>query len=172
MGIEHRMITPRYDEPAFDDGSIEDHVQMLAQGKAESLMRDFPSAIIIGADQLCVVDYDVLGKPGSLEKAKEQLTLLQGRSHRLVNGLSIIYKGKRQVRLEEAFLTMRELTGAEIDFYLKKDNPIEACGSYLIEGMGLSLFTKIQTRDINTITGLPTCLLMEMLTSLGFTNLA
>ena len=54
LGIEHRMLPPRYDEPTFSDGSVEEHVQQLAQGKAESLMRDFPSAIIIAADQLCV----------------------------------------------------------------------------------------------------------------------
>ncbi len=172
LGIAHRVITPRFTETPFDDGSVEDHAQQMARGKAESLARDFPNALIIAADQLCVLDYDVLGKPGDLAVAKGQLQRLQGRQHRLVTGLSMIYKGRRMTRLDEAYLTMRPLNEKEIDFYLKADNPIFACGAYRIESLGLSLFTEIDARDPHSVTGLPSCLLIEMISGLGLTNLA
>ena len=90
LQIKHKAIKPRYIEPPFGDGSIEAHVQELAKGKAQSLERDFPNAILIGADQMCVLEHDVMGKPGSAEAARQQLAKLSGRKHRLVGGLCVI----------------------------------------------------------------------------------
>ena len=171
LNIPHRMLPPRYSEPSFTDGSIEGYVQELATGKATSLERDFPNALIIAADQMAVLDHDVLGKPKNLNDAREQLHQLNGRTHRLVNGLTILYKGKSITRLDEAFLTMRDLSEEEIESYLKTEEYKGSCGSYKYEGLGAGLFLEINCKDPHSITGLPVSLLIGILRDLGFSNL-
>jgi len=170
--IPHRALPPRFTEPPFEQGNLEDHVQQMAQAKAASLESDFPNALILGADQLCTLDHDVFGKPKDASEAFAQLTRLQGRTHRLVNGLCVIYKGRKLIRLDEAFLTMRNLTHSQIEHYIAKDQPLGCCGSYKIESLGASLFTEVRARDPHSVAGMPVSLLIDMLGDLGFTNLA
>ncbi len=171
LNLSHRMLPPRYSEPAFKDGNIESYVQELATGKATSLERDFPNAFIIGCDQMAVLDHEPMGKPQSINEAREQLHLLRGRTHRLVNGLTVIYKGKSITRLDEAFLTMRDLTEEEIESYLKTEEFKGSCGSYKYEGLGASLFSEVTCKDPHSITGMPVSLLIGILRDLGFSNL-
>jgi len=171
LGIPHLAQSPHYQEPPFVGGALETHVQTLALGKAKSLAAQHPGAILIGLDQLIEVKGQVLGKPGEHQQALAQLRLLNGQTHRLVNGLALVWGKKEQTFFDQSELKMRSLQEAELEYYLQAETPYQCAGSYQIEGLGASLFEQINTPDLGSIVGLPVHLLLNGLRRWGFSNL-
>lgn len=171
LGLKHVAAKPHFDEPPFEGGSLEMHVMRLAHGKAASLRSAYPGRAILAFDQLAELDGHVMGKPGGFAGAFEQLTRLSGKTHRLVNGMALLYGDEELLRFDRAELTMRELEPKEIETYLKADQPYGCAGSYKIEGLGASLFERVDAPDLGSVLGMPANLVISALRELGFSNL-
>lgn len=171
LGINHRCINHRYNEPKFSSGSLEGFIESVAIEKAKSLASEFPSEIIIAADQLACVNKTVLYKSGNRENAISQLKLLNGKAHRLICAVAVYDSGEIYSRIDYAELYMLDLNSTEIENYVDTDEPWDCAGSYKIESLGASLFEKIQVNDPTTIIGLPSAKLIEILRQMGYSNL-
>lgn len=171
LGIRHRCQAHQYDEPAFSGNSLVAFVRETALEKAVSISDSYPDSLIISADQLISLDDEVFYKSGTREGAIQQLLKLNGRSHQLICAVAVLFNGKRMVRHEEANLTMRQLSTAEIERYVDLDQPWDCAGSYKIEHLGASLFESVSVNDPTTIIGLPANLLLDILRELGYSNL-
>ncbi len=171
LGIKHRQIEHRYDEPRFASGSLEKFIESIAVEKAKSLELECAGSMIVAADQLISLENTVLYKPGTPERAVEQLQLLNGKEHRLICAVAVLFNGKLKSSVAMAELTMRDLQQQEIKKYVDIDKPWDCAGSYKIESLGASLFEHIKVDDPTTIVGLPSNKLLDILRQFGFSNL-
>ncbi|MFT4712883.1 MAG: MAF protein [Candidatus Azotimanducaceae bacterium] len=131
------------------------------------------ASVIVGSDQIACLSGQILGKPGTSEKAIEQLTSCSGAWVSFFTGLHVIYRSadgldiKRTNYTEEFSVKFRSLTAAEIKTYVHMDQPLDCAGSFKAEGLGLTLFENMKGRDIHTLYGLPLLKLLEILRSYG-----
>lgn len=139
----------------------------LAAVKATSLVT--AGDIIIGSDQICFHDGEILGKPGTAEKAFLTLKKLSGRAHHLLTAVTVISAHKTSTWVHSSSLTMRPLTDAEINAYLEKDQPLDCAGSYKLEAGGIALMNAIDSDDWTGIQGLPLLSLTKVLREHGMT---
>ncbi|MCL2914738.1 Maf-like protein [Shewanella corallii] len=160
--------SPETDETPLDNETAESLVLRLAKAKALAVA-DNQSGIIIGSDQVAVVDGKIIGKPLSRDKAIEQLKSQSGKTITFYTGLAVFDTASQQMQAEvEPFhVTFRKLTQAEIEAYVDAEEPWYCAGSFKSEGLGITLFDKLQGRDPNTLIGLPLILLCEHLRKLG-----
>jgi septum formation protein len=141
----------------------------LARAKALSLGDEFADAHILASDQIAEIEGSVLHKPGTRDKAIEQLSRLQGREHRLLTALALrLPGGEVLTSLDTHTMVMRPLTNSEISRYVDLEQPLDCCGSYKIESLGISLFASIVGDDFTAITGLPLLALSKLLRKAGF----
>lgn len=143
--------------------------RFLAFHKAQSLRARFPEAVILGSDQIAEVDGQRLDKPGTRERAVEQLRKLRGRTHRLVTSLVVAAPSQVQTFTDITSLHMRALSDAEIEAYLDVDTPFDCAGAYKIERGGMALLESLKSEDPSAIQGLPILSLSQALRNLGGT---
>lgn len=170
LGVPFRVRAPEVDEDAFKSLALRPRelAERLAFEKVGSLTSLEPQATIIGSDQLVAFEGRVLGKPGSVERAIDQLQSLSGRSHELVTAVVVWHRGSTWRHTDIATLTMRELTRDELERYVRADEPIDCAGSYKLEQHGVSLFVSIVSADHSAITGLPLIALTSILREIGY----
>jgi septum formation protein len=169
LGIPFEIRRPDVDEESIKStwkGSPAGLVRHLARAKAESVAER--GAVVIGSDQIAVLDGRILGKPGSAGAAITQLTLLSGRTHELITATAIASAGKVDEDANVTRLTMRSLAPAEIERYVAADMPTDCAGSYKLESRGIALFEAIESADHTAIVGLPLIALTTALRNLGF----
>lgn len=154
----------------------------LAQAKATNVSVNYPDALTIGADQLCVMQADnpvtadqrhtIFSKPDTTDNACAQLQRLSGNTHRQISAVCIV-RGQGEVweAVDIARLTMRYLTEIEIAAYVNADQPLQSCGAYKYEGLGKHLFAEVKG-EASTIQGLPLVLLLAELHRQGAISLA
>jgi septum formation protein len=139
----------------------------LARAKAEALGSD--DSFVLGGDQLVALDDDILGKPGSAAAARAQLGRLAGRTHRLISAYALrAPDGHVDADVHVHEMTVRALTAEEIARYVEADSPLDCCGSYRIEALGISLFESIRGDDPSAIEGLPLMSVCAALRRAGF----
>jgi septum formation protein len=137
----------------------------LAALKARSIARRESDALVIGSDQVAVLDGRIIGKPGHHERAAAQLQQASGRTVMFYTGLCLIdsESGREQLSVEPFRVLFRALTAAQIENYLRRDQPYQCAGSFKAEGLGITLFEKLEGDDPNTLIGLPLIRLIDML---------
>ncbi|MFA0412567.1 nucleoside triphosphate pyrophosphatase [Vibrio renipiscarius] len=169
LAIPFKTANPLFDETPLDGESPSALVQRLAQGKAESCQTDCPS-LIIGSDQVCVIDGEIIGKPHTREGAIEQLHRQSGQSITFYTGLALhnTTSGETNVKLDTFIVHFRKLTSAEIEGYVDKEQPFNCAGSFKSEGLGIALFDRLEGKDPNTLVGLPLIDLVDLLQAQGF----
>ncbi|HHR6140463.1 TPA: Maf family protein [Providencia alcalifaciens] len=165
LGIPFLAAAPNIDEPPILQESAQALVIRLSHEKAKALSQQYPQHLIIGSDQVCVIDDKIVGKPHNFENAFKQLKAASGHRVTFYTGLCLLDSttGTFNVQCEPFDVYFRQLTDEEITQYLHKDEPYQCAGSFKSEGLGISLFDKLSGRDPNTLIGLPTILLLEML---------
>ena len=170
FGMQFQAVKPLVDEAELKLKGPEDLVELtrfLAGQKAESLRAQFPGAILLGSDQLVELEGARLDKPGNHAGAANQLARLQGKTHRLLTSLSVRAPHASYVFTDITRVTLRPLTPAQIEAYLRQDQPYDCAGSYKIERAGLALVARVETQDPSAIQGLPLISLSEGLQKLN-----
>lgn len=142
--------------------------EILAERKARAVAERHPGAVVIGSDQLAQLDGQVLGKPGSVAGAQQQLARLAGRVHELVTAVCIVHPGGVERLTDIARLRMRALDAAAIARYVEADRPLDCAGAYKLECLGIALFEQVECTDHTAITGLPLIWTGSVLARLGF----
>ncbi len=166
LELTFHVAAPRYKEQMDPSVSAELLVKHQALQKAKSLADKYDDALIVGSDQVFVdARHRLLGKPGTQEKAIEQLLEMQGRKHTFYTGLAVYDSatGDSLTEFETFSVSMRELTEKQIKHYVAKENPIDCAGSFKIEGLGIALMEKMAGNDYTSLIGLPLILLVDML---------
>ena len=170
LGVPFRCRTPLVDEEALKRDDLEPRAlaELLARAKATSLCAEEPQATLIGGDQLVAFEGRVLGKPGSVARAEEQLRALAGRAHELITALAVWHRGRLSTHTDVTTLWLRPLGGEEIGRYVAADRPLDCAGSYKLEARGITLFERIDSRDHSAISGVPLIALTTILRGLGY----
>jgi len=166
LELNFHVAAPLYQEQMDTSVSAELLVKHQALQKAKSIADKYPDSLIIGADQVFVdARHRVLGKPGTPEKAVEQLMEMQGRKHIFYTGLAIhdSASGESATEFETFTVAMRKLTEEQVKHYVDKENPVDCAGSFRIEGLGIALMEKMAGNDYTSLIGLPLILLVNML---------
>lgn len=169
LGVEFESLSPDIDESHHENESPGELVRRLAQEKAAAIAPSHPRALIIGSDQVATLGNHVLGKPGSHAQAVEQLKMASGKRVTFLTGLCLLNSesGRRQVCCEAFHVEFRDLTEAEIESYLNKEQPYNCAGSFKSEGLGVCLFQRMQGDDPASLIGLPLIQLVNMLREEG-----
>jgi septum formation protein len=118
----------------------------------------------LGSDQVATVDGGILAKPGSLERAREQLTRSSGQTVLFLTGVVLARNGKKLgERCVLTHVTFRELRPREIERYLERETPFDCAGSFRWEGLGICLFRALQSTDPTALEGLPLIAVTDLL---------
>jgi len=171
LGLAFEQKAPLCDEATLKDvpyPGAAGLARLLATSKVNSMIPDCALDTIIGGDQVVELDGRVLEKPGTVEKAIEQLVELSGRSHRLATAVAIWDEGRLNTHVDITTLTMRPLDLSAIQRYVTADQPLDCAGSYKLESRGITLFERIETADYTAIIGLPLMALTSMLRGIGY----
>ena len=170
LGVEFRVEVSQVDEaPIQNDKNLEisKKASLLAELKAKAVFESNPKSLVIGSDQVAQLEQATLGKPGTKEKAIEQLLSMSGKTHFLHTAVTLFAPGHKSSFLNTTKLKMRELTPAQIENYIDRDEPLDCAGSYKLEKSGITLFESIETSDHTAIIGLPLIELTSNLIALG-----
>lgn len=177
LKVDFSAMSPEVDEEPIKQEGL-DHIQLskqLALLKARAISTQHPDAIVIGGDQVASFDGGIsdshqptlLSKPKTKEKAFEQLRALSGNQHRLITSVAMISNHEERVYTCIAKMTMRSLTDRQITTYIDADDPLQCCGSYRVEALGISLFETIECDDHTSIIGLPLMWTARTLSAFG-----
>ena len=141
----------------------------LSREKALAVARTLPAGLVIGSDQVAECGDILLGKPGTPEAACAQLALASGRRVRFWTGIALadVESGNVVVDVVRCDVYFRQLDPGEIARYVEVDAPLECAGSFRSEGLGISLFERLDTPDPTSLVGLPLIRLCAMLRAAG-----
>jgi len=174
FGLAFETVAPNADETALAGEAPAATAFRLAAAKAQSVAAAYPDALIIGSDQVADCQGQAIGKPGTHEKAVAQLRALSGQTVVFHTGLALLdaASGSRQTALVDVRSTYRHLSDAEIDAYLRREQPYDCAGSVRSESLGIALFERIESDDPTALIGLPLIQLARMLQAAGVVVLA
>lgn len=163
--VDYIAVTPDIDETPLPFEEVKTMVFRLAVEKAKKVANTYSDSIIIGADQVGILGNSILCKPGSDEKAIEQLRQVSNQMVRFYTGLCVLdgSTGAIQGCVETYDVYFRELTDTMIQRYLQKEKALHCAGSFRVEGLGMALIHKLAGDDYTALIGLPLIKLIEML---------
>ena len=167
---DYDAVSPDIDErnePGLAPEALAAH---LARKKAEIVSINARNALVIGADQLAVLDDHVLGKPGDHQKAVEQLLAASGKSVTFLTAVCILDPvGKaRYEHVDRTTVRFRQFDRRLAESYLRHDEPYDCAGSFKLEGAGFVLFEAVDTDDPTALIGLPMIWVADRLLQLGY----
>ncbi|HEX8614541.1 MAG TPA: Maf family nucleotide pyrophosphatase [Telluria sp.] len=165
------VLVPDIDETPLAGELPEATALRLAQAKAAAVAARAPGSVVIGSDQVATLDGIQIGKPGNHANALAQLQTMRGR--RVVFHTALCLwdgrSGTAQVENVQTFVTVRDLPDAELDAYLRIEQPYDCAGSAKNEALGIAILERIDSTDPTALTGLPLIALTGMLRRAGFT---
>lgn len=169
LQIPFEVCSPDIDEAPLPGEMPGTTALRLAANKARAAAATYPDALIIGADQVAVLENTLLGKPLTHENAVRQLRLLRGKEVTFHTALSLFNSrsARMQTRLIPSHVKFRELSDQQIENYLTREQPYHCAGSAKSEGLGIALIERITGDDPNALIGLPLIALVEMLAHEG-----
>ena len=166
LRLDFTVAAPDVDETALPGEAPRDLALRLALAKAHAVAAHNPGAVVIGSDQVADLAGQPLGKPGTHERATAQLRQMRGHSVIFQTAVAVVCPetGFEQVDLAPVVVRFRELSDAEIERYLRAEQPYDCAGSAKSEGLGISLLDAIHSDDPTALIGLPlirTCHLLR-----------
>jgi septum formation protein len=169
LGIPFEVAAPEVDETPLLNEAPRDLARRLAFAKARAVASKHPDAVVIGSDQVADLEGEPLGKPGNHTNAVKQLQRMRGKTVIFQTALSVICvaTGFEQTDLASVKVTFRDLTDAEIESYLKAEEPYDCAGSAKSEGLGIALLAAIDNDDPTALVGLPLIRTCHMLRAAG-----
>jgi len=169
LHMPFEVAAPGADETPLPGESPSQTALRLSVLKAQAVAAQFPDALIIGSDQVLMLDNEQLGKPGNYANAFAQLKKMQGKAMVFHTALTLLNSstGHTQTRDVPTVVHIRKLTDAQIEAYLKKEEPYDCAGSAKSESLGISLMERMDSPDPTALIGLPLMALTEMLMNEG-----
>ena len=170
LNLNFKTDSPDIDETPLKNESPEDYVCRLSLQKAKAVAKKHPDSLIIGSDQCSVLDGNIRGKPKNHENAIKQLTQSSAKRVSFLTGLCLYDSSddSYQLDLVPFHVDFRELSSREIESYLRAEEPYNCAGSFKSEGLGITLFKRLQGDDPTSLIGLPLIRLSEMLRNKSF----
>lgn len=171
LGLPFDCHAPEVDETPEPGESPSQLVERLSIAKAQAVAAHLKEGLVIGSDQVAVIDNDILGKPGNHENAVTQLQRAAGKTVTFLTGLALVNaaSGSIQAEVVPFKVVFRQLTREQIENYLNAEQPYNCAGSFKSEGLGIALFERLEGEDPNTLIGLPLIRLIRMLEKEGMT---
>lgn len=169
LNIPFEVAIPNIDETPLPNELPEETALRLAQKKAEAIGLSHSNALVIGSDQVATLNGEQIGKPGNHERALKQLQKMRGQRVIFHTALCLLdtrasqTTAKVQIENVQTFVTFRNLSDAELDAYLRIEQPYDCAGSARNEGLGIAILEKIESTDPTALTGLPLISLTNML---------
>ncbi|WP_273431929.1 Maf family nucleotide pyrophosphatase [Chitinibacter tainanensis] len=170
LGVPFEVAAPEVDETPLSGETAAQTSERLAIAKAQALAARFPASLIIGSDQVALLNGEQLGKPGTHARAVAQLQAMRGQSIDFHTALALhnTATGQTQSVVDITRVTMRNYTDAQIESYLQREQPYNCAGSAKTEGLGVVMIASIEGRDPAAIIGLPLIELVSMLNAEQF----
>ena len=167
---DYQTVSPDIDESNPGELTPKKLALYLARKKAETVSMNARDALIIGADQLAVLDGQVLGKPGNHQKAVEQLIAASGKTVTFRTAVCILdpVGRTRYEHVDKTIVRFRQFDRRLAESYLRHDEPYDCAGSFKIEGAGFVLFESVETDDPTALIGLPMIWVSDVLLELGY----
>ncbi|MES2636524.1 MAG: Maf family nucleotide pyrophosphatase [Pseudomonadota bacterium] len=169
LQLPFSCISPNVDESILENEKPHQTALRLAQDKARKIGSEYQHALIIGCDQVATLDGEQLGKPLNHTNATKQLKMMRGREVTFHSALCLFNAatGNMQAEVVPYLVRFRELSDAQIENYLAKEQPYHCAGSAKSEGLGVALIERMVGDDPNALIGLPLIKLITMLNNEG-----
>jgi septum formation protein len=168
VGWEFEQHVANIDETILPNEKPENYVIRLAKMKAEAIARNYQDSLVLGADTTVVIDEKIIGKPTTLEEAREMLRTLSGRWHEVLTGIAIIER-KLDISkegLQRTKVKFAHMSEEEIEFLIQEGNPLDKAGAYAVQAQA-ALFIEEIRGDYWNVVGLPINLVYKLVTNLG-----
>lgn len=165
LRLPFEVVSPDVDETPLANEAPQDTALRLAQLKARAVADKFPDALIIGSDQVALLDEQQIGKPHTHDNAVKQLRAASGKRMTFHTALCLYNSksGNMQARVVPITIQFRTLSDAVIERYLAAEQPYNCAGSAKSEGLGITLIERFEGEDPNALIGLPLIALVDML---------
>jgi len=169
LGLPFACADPALEELALPGEAPAATAQRLAEAKARAVAARFPHALIIGSDQVASCDGALLDKPGNHANAVRQLTAMSGRAARFDTAVALLDAASDVLRaaVVPCRVHFRKLAAAQIEDYLRREQPYDCAGSAKAEGLGIALIERIECDDPTALVGLPLIALTGLLQRAG-----
>ena len=169
LGLPFEVASPGVDEIPLPNEAPQNTARRLAEAKARAVAARFPQAILIGSDQVAVLEGTTLGKPGNHANAVRQLKAVRGKEVVFHTALCLCNaaSGRAETRVVPYYVRFREYSDTQIERYLLREQPYDCAGSARCEGLGIVLIAQMRGNDPNALIGLPLIALTEMLAAQG-----
>ena len=170
LGMPFECADPQIGETALPGEAPAATALRLAEAKARAVAIRFPDSLVIGSDQVASCDGARLDKPGNHANAVRQLTLVSGKTAVFDTAVALLdtKSSRLDARVVPCRVTFRSLSAAQIERYLRLEQPYDCAGSAKAEGLGIALIAGMETEDPTSLVGLPLIALCEMLRDAGF----
>ena len=169
IGVPFETAAPQVDETPLPGETPAQIARRLALAKARAVTRRFAQAVVIGSDQVADLAGEPLGKPGTHERATEQLRRMRGRTVVFQTALAVVCEatGFTAEDLVPVEVRFRDLSDTEIEHYLRAEQPYDCAGSAKSEGLGIALLEAIHSDDPTALVGLPLIRTCRMIRAAG-----
>jgi septum formation protein len=169
LGLPFEVAAPDVDEMPLPHETPQETARRLAEAKARAVAARFPQAIVIGSDQVAVLDGTMLGKPGNHANAVRQLKAMRAKEVVFHTALCLCNaaSGRAETRVVPYCVRFRDYSDTQIEHYLRREQPYDCAGSARCEGLGIALIAEMRGDDPNALIGLPLIALTEMLAAQG-----
>jgi septum formation protein len=170
LRLPFEVAQPHVDEQHIAGEDPPDRAVRLSLAKARAVAQRYPDAIVIGSDQVAAVGRGVLDKPGDAATCAAQLAALSGKTAKFYTGCAVISSSARLelTHVDTTSVVFRALTNGEITRYVAAEQPLDCAGGFKVEGLGISLFERIESEDPTALIGLPLIWLATALRKAGF----
>ncbi len=165
LGVPFTTCAPEIDETPLPDEPPEALVTRLAELKARAAASSHPGSLVIGSDQVAVLEGTIIGKPGGHQQAVRQLRAASGKRVLFHTGLCLLNSASGALQLDSVpfAVRFRKLEPHQIENYLRRERPYGCAGSFKSEGLGIALFRSLEGEDPSALIGLPLIRLVDML---------
>jgi septum formation protein len=169
LRVPFDVVSPEVDETPHPNEAPRDLAMRLALSKAQAVAAKHPNAVVIGSDQVADLNGEPLGKPGTHERAVLQLHKMRGQTVVFQTAVSVVCQASRfaQTELAQIKVRFRDLSDAEIEAYLRAEEPYDCAGSAKSEGLGIALLDAIDNDDPTALIGLPMIRTARLLRAAG-----
>lgn len=169
LRLPFETLSPDVDESLSPHEDAQTSVARLAELKARAVATRQANALVIGSDQLAVLEGEILGKPGNRGRAVDQLSRASGKTVTFYTGLCLMDSESQRLQVEAIpfQVVFRTLTHKQIEGYLDREPAYNCAGSFKAEGLGIALFERLQGEDPSSLIGLPLIRLIRMLEAEG-----